>query len=383
MPAYTFDFTTDAGARRLQFTLDDDRALAPQLFQVHEELNQRGLVIRGGPNDELAAFWNGTEVDATRTAQQLGLSPLQPIELRMRPAPSKAPARAPEPSPHSFVVKSWGVALLAGFFGALIAWTISAGLLDLGPAVDTYAELDGVVAVLLGVCVGTLAVGTEAWRESRNVPLAVLLGFVCGAFGGVLGAAAGGVLGNSLSVNASALTFVGVRVGAWALMSAAIGAAIALPAIRRDARRLMDGLLFGLVAGAIGGLVYCFPGPSDVWQLLAFLIVGGAVAAGASVPALQRASAILELETVRQRGVNVVSLREWGLDERSHTSIGPGAAATVVEWKNGRFAVVPPAGSSIVVSGSVVGTAIYLRNYDVIEIGDARYRFRRLRKASA
>ena len=97
MPAYSFDFATADGAQRVAFTLDDDRPLAPQLFQILEELRQRGLVIRGGPDEEIGAFWNGVDLDQARTPQELGLSPARQIELRMRPPPAKAAPRPPEP----------------------------------------------------------------------------------------------------------------------------------------------------------------------------------------------------------------------------------------------------------------------------------------------
>ena len=384
MPAYAFDFTTDSGAERLQFTLDDDRPLAPQLFQVHEELRQRGKIIRGGPNDEIGAFWNGTELDQTKSPQQLGLSTGRPIELRMRPAPAKTPRRAPEPPIQPFVAKGWGVAALAGFIGALLAWTIASGIVDLGDVVDDYAQLDGIVAVVFGVCVGAAAIGAEAWRESRNVLVALLVGAGAGALGGAIGAAAGGALRGALGSSVSPLAFVSARVGAWAVLGGALGAALALPAVRRDGRRVLDGLLFGLGGGALGGLIYCFPGPSDGWQLLAFLLVGSAVAIGISAPALQRAAAILELESARRRPVGVLTLREWGLDERSGASLRNDGAGARVEWKAGRFAILPTEGAAkVVVSGHPIDAAIYLRNHDVIEVGEARYRFRRLRESPA
>jgi hypothetical protein len=384
MPAYTLDFTTDAGPQRLQFTLDDDRPLAPQLFQVHEELSQRGMIIRGGPQDEIGAFWNGAEVDQTKTAQELGLSPRQPIELRMRPAPARAPQRAPEAPLRTFVTKTWIAAALAGFFGALAAWTAAATIDDLGGVIDSYAGLDAAAAVLLGLAVGAVALGAEALREARNVALAVLVGAMAGALGGFVGALAGGALRSALASNASAAAFVGVRVGAWALLGGALGAALALPGVRRDPRRVLDALVFGLIAGAMGGLIYSFPGWSDVWQLVAFLLVGSAVAVGISAPAIQRAGAILELESAGRRRVGLLTLREWGLDERTGASLRHDGEAARVEWNGGRFAIVPAEGSSrIVVSGHPVATPIYLRNYDVIDVGTARYRFRRLRETPA
>jgi hypothetical protein len=383
MPAYAFDFTTAAGAQRLQFTLDDDRPLAPQLFQVHEELRQRGLILAGGPDDEIGAFWNGVDLDQTKTPKQLSLSPIRPIELRLRPPPQKAPRRAPEAPIRPFMAKGWGVAALAGFFGALVAWVIASGFVDLGEVVDDYAQLDGVVAVLLGMGVGAMTLGAEAWRESRNPLLGALTGFGAGAIGGFLGAMGGGALRGALGISLSPLAFLATRVGAWALLGGALGAAVALPAVRRDGRRIIDGLVFGLGAGAVGGLVYCFPGPSDGWQLAAFVLVGCGVSVGVTAPALQRSAAILELERAGHRPVGVLTLREWALDEQNGAQLSSGGASARVEWKGGRFAILPTEGSAnVVVSGLPINTAIYLRNYDLIELGEMKYRFRRLRQAS-
>lgn len=165
------------------------------------------------------------------------------------------------------------------------------------------------------------------------------------------------------------------------MLGGALGAAIALPAVRRDGRRIIDGLVFGLVAGAFGGLIYCFPGPSDGWQLVAFVVVGIGVAVGVTAPMLQRSAAILELESTGHRPVGVLTLREWALDERTGTQLSHGGAVARVEWKRGRFAILPAEGTgTVVVSGHPIQTAIYLRNYDLIELGEMRYRFRRLRQ---
>jgi hypothetical protein len=393
MPAYAFDFVTATGAQRLQFTLDDDRPLAPQLFQVLEELRQRELIIRGGPDEEVGAFWQSIDLDQTKTPQQLGLSPARPIELRMRRAPAKKP-RAVEPPIVPFVAKGGAVAALAGFFGALIAWAIAASFVDLGDIVDDYAQLDGVVAIILGTCVGAAALGAAALRESSRrgagrVALDVLLGTAIGAalgmVGGALGAVASSLTRGALAGSSSAAAFVGARVGAWALLGAALGVLLAVRYVRRDPRRLVDGLLAGLVAGALGGLVYCFPGPSDIWQLTAFLMVGAGIAAGLAAPALQRSAAILELESRRSRRVGALGLREWGLDESTDVSLQNDASGATVSWKGGRFAILPAAENTapVVVSGEAVRAPIYLRNGDVIDLGDARFRFRRLRSAAS
>ena len=100
MPTYHIDLVTERGLQRVPFTLDDDRPLGGQMRHVLEELRQRGLVLRGGPEDELMVIWNSREVDAEQTPQALRLSPLYPIELKMR-RPGPKPRAEPPASPRS------------------------------------------------------------------------------------------------------------------------------------------------------------------------------------------------------------------------------------------------------------------------------------------
>jgi Mg-chelatase subunit ChlD len=385
MPAYSFDFATADGAQRVAFTLDDDRPLAPQLFQILEELRQRGLLIRGGPGEEIGAFWNGVDLDQARTPQELGLSPARQIELRMRPAPAKAPPRPPEPPVTRFLAKGGMVAALAGFVGALVAWVIVGSFTDLGDVIDDYTQLDGVTALLFGACVGGCALAADALRSTRNVALWAAMGVGLGVVGGAAGALASAPVGSVVAGSVAPVAFVAGRIAAWTLLGGALGAALGVAFVRRDARRVVDGLLFGLAGGALGGLVYCFPGPSDLWQLVGFVVTGSIVAAGLSAPALQRSAAIVELEGAHGHPLGVLTLREWGLDERTVVALRRGATGATVEWKGGRFAVLPLSSDGavpVIVSGVPIHTAIYLRNGDVIDVAGVRYRFRRLRGAA-
>jgi Mg-chelatase subunit ChlD len=382
MPAYSFDFATADGAQRVAFTLDDDRPLAPQLFQILEELRQRGLIIRGGPGEEIGAFWNGVDLDQAKTPQELGLSPARQIELRMRPAPSKAPPRPPEPPVTRFLAKGGMVAALAGFVGALIAWMIIGSFTDLGDAIDDYTQLDGVAALLFGACVGGFALAADALRSTRNVPLWAAMGVGLGAVGGALGALASAPIGSVAAGSVAPAASVAARVTAWTLLGGALGASLGIAFVRRDPRRVVDGLLFGFGGGAVGGLVYCFPGPSDLWQLIGFVVIGSVVAAALAAPALQRSAAIVELEGAHRHPMGVLTLREWGLDERTAVALRRGTTAAKVAWKGGRFAVLPSSADGaarVIVSGVPIDTPIYLRNGDVIDVAGARYRFRRLR----
>ena len=76
MPTYHVDLTTDRGLQRMPFTLDDDRPVGGQIQHILEELRQRNLILRGGPEDVLVVRWNGREIDAARTPQALGLNPI-------------------------------------------------------------------------------------------------------------------------------------------------------------------------------------------------------------------------------------------------------------------------------------------------------------------
>jgi len=60
----------------MPFTLDDDRPVGGQIQHILEELRQRNLILRGGPEDVLVVRWNGREIDAARTPQALGLNPI-------------------------------------------------------------------------------------------------------------------------------------------------------------------------------------------------------------------------------------------------------------------------------------------------------------------
>src|SRR4051812_19884979 len=120
MPAYAVEFTTDRGPQRVQFTLDGDRPLSPQVAQIVEELRQRGIFVQGGMDDELGAFWNGAELDEGHTPEELGINPSRPLELRIRrpaqPIASEAGALAPSDAP--LFPKGAYAAALTGFGGA-------------------------------------------------------------------------------------------------------------------------------------------------------------------------------------------------------------------------------------------------------------------------
>src|SRR6478672_3527031 len=140
MPSYVFEVATEQGVQRHSFTLDDDRPLGPQITQVLEELRQRGVVLRGGRDDELAAYWSGHELDRAKRPAEQGMSPARPVSSR---------------------------------------WS------DTGGLVATYARLDQATMLLLGGLVGAAVLAGGALRRRGPVLLAGLAGSGLGAAGAV------------------------------------------------------------------------------------------------------------------------------------------------------------------------------------------------------
>ena len=175
MPVYVFEFvTSDARPQQRRFTLDDDRPMRPQVEHVLAELERAGLVLQGGPADELAVRWAGQEVDASRPPAALGVTPDRPIELRMQrrraPVSIAAPPPPPEAPPTRFVPRGVYASAALGAAGAWAAWTLAGAPADGDPTspLGTAPGLDALLALLFGVLVGAV-VGTRAPRP-RSLP---------------------------------------------------------------------------------------------------------------------------------------------------------------------------------------------------------------------
>ena len=383
MPAYAIEFTTDRGPQRLPFTLDDDRALAPQLTQILEELRQRGMIVRGGPGDEAGAYWNGTELDQRRSPDELRINPTRPIEVRMRRAAPKPVPLPPEPAPRSFLAKGGVAGAMAGAGGALVAWMIASSWDDLGEVLFSYQMLDLAAATLLGALVGAAVGASDAARNRRNVLAGLAIAAALGGVGGALGGFMTGVVSSLVSPGTTPRTFVLVRLAAWGIVGAALGVVIGLAYIRSDRRRLVDGLLYGFGGGVLSGLIYSLPGPSDLWNALAFALCGAAIGAGLSGPALQRSLAIVERDHTSGGPFRLFGVREWGLSRASAVRLSDGGAEVSIEGQDGSFVLRPPASGNgmahVRVGGQPITTGVRLRNGDVLDIGGTRYVFRRLR----
>ena len=382
MPAYAIEFTTDRGPQRLPFTLDDDRALAPQLAQILEELRQRGMVIRGGPGDEVGATWNGIELDARRSPAELGIGPTRPLELRMRRAAAKAVAPPPEPPPQAFLAKGGVAGAMAGAAGGIVAWIVTGLWGDLGDVLFSYQMLDLAAAATVGASIGFATCLTDAVRNRRGLVVAALVGLALGAAGGALGGFLAVVLSGLIASEAAMRTFVLYRIAAWAAVGIAVGAFIGMAYLRSDRRRILDGALWGLGGGLLAGLIYSLPGPSDLWNAFAFAGLGAAVGAGLCAPALQRSHAIIEQEVARGGPFRLFGVREWGLRPSSALHLRDAGVEATIESHDGAFVLRPRAvtgDGSVRVAGQPVTDGVRLRNGDLLELAGSRYVFRRMR----
>lgn len=380
MPAFAVEFISGDGPRRAQFTLDPERELGPQVRQILEELRQHGVVVAGGPGDELAVLWNGRDLDLGATPSALGVSPQRALEIHMRPAP---PASAPPPEIRPVRVRRFTrgacAGLLTGMAGGLLGWGASAWIRDLGPLLSSYARLDLFTAAVLGLCVGAVVLGGAALRQQERVMASAALGVLLGALAGSGGAALG--LAASSLVADGAAGFRAGRLLAWALLGCVLAAALALRAPRRGVRAVGEAAVWGSLGGALSGAVFSLGGPGDFWQAAAFALTGAAAGFGVSWPAVRRAAGVIEVETVSGREPGLLGHREWTLAEGARIRVrgaGPGRADAVVALAEGRCWVGPAGrGEAVVVSGRSVAEPAELRDGDRIDLGAARFRFRR------
>ncbi|HEX8363405.1 MAG TPA: hypothetical protein VF613_25010, partial [Longimicrobium sp.] len=296
MPAYSVDFATPAGPRRLRFTLDPDRPVGAQVHQILEEMRQHGVVLSGGPGDELAVVWNGIDLQLDRSPDSLGLTPDRALELRMRPR------RAPPAEP--YFPRTAYAAPLAGATGALAGCLAASTLSDLGPWIATYRALDVAAAALLGAGTGLGVSTAAALRRGARVWLGGASGLLVGATGGGVSAMLGIRLGVVLDPG-----YLLLRVMVWVAIAAGIGAA--LGTLEAGARRALDGAVYGITAGAAGAFLFSLAGPAEFWQALAFAVVGASLGSGLHTPALRRARAVLGTDG----DMTLLRIREWSLDD--------------------------------------------------------------------
>ena len=343
MPSYLIEVSTERGTERHSFTLDDDRPLGPQVTQVLEELRQRGVVLRGGRDDELGIYWSGRELDRALGPAAQGISPARPVELRMRER-TAAPTPVDRRLPRGILASAaWGYA------GALTAWLVSAIWRDTGGVLSDYGRVDQATMLVLGGATGAAVLAGSALRRRDSVAVAALAGFGLGAAGAFVAASVALLLTGMVSVRG----FVVARVLGWALAGGLVAPVLSLWG-GFEARKTSEALVSGLLAGAVAGVVYSLPGPSELWQGIACLAFGAGVGIAACGPALWHAPAIVELAPSGRAG-SILRLREWPLPERGAVGIGPSR----LSMQSGRLALYPPTEGADV-NGERIASPVFL-----------------------
>ncbi len=364
MPAYSVDFATPTGPRRLRFTLDPDRPVGAQVHQILEEMRQHGVLLSGGPGEELAVVWNGIDLQLDCSPDALGLTPDRALELRMRPRPVQPAV--------PYFPRSAYAAPLAGATGALAGWVVASNLTDLGPWLPTYRELDVAAAALLGAGTGLAVSAAAALRRGARVWLGGASGLLAGAAGGGVSAMLGIRLGEVLDPG-----YLVLRVMVWVAIAAGLGATLGM--LEAGARRALDGAVYGITAGAAGALLFSLAGPSEFWQPLAFAVVGASLGSGLHTPALRRARAVLGSDGEDRGPMTLLRIREWSLDEGSAVPLfcaSTASPAAVVRCEDGRCQLSPVSNTAVRVSGLPLQNPRPLHHADVVELEGVTLRFR-------
>ena len=379
MPTYAFEFTTDRGPQSAQFTLDDDRPLQSQINRIIEEIRLSGTELRGRHDERLTVVWNGAELDAARTPRELKLRPDRAIELRM--VAQRRKVQVTEPPVEPFLPKSGYAAALTGAAGALAAWLLVTTLDDVGPLLRSVRYLDVAAATLLGAAVGAAVLFGDAKRTGEGALVGALAGAGLGGLGGALGGAASVALAQLLSAVPWHGFLIG-RVAAWAVLGVVVGAALGLRWVGDDPRRTFDSLGFGAVAGVVGGAVILLPGPADFWHVFAMALLGAGVGYGACGPALHRATAILDLESIDGQLIGLFGLLEWAVDEGRVLALTDDVS---VAYEDGVCQVRAQehadgtSASTVAVAGRRAADRTVIRNLDRLEVDGWCLRFRRRR----
>lgn len=284
MPSYVVEFDSNHGPERRLFTLDDDRTLEVQLYQVLEELRQSGRILHGAAGDELAVSWNGRELAMREPLAALGIDATRPLVLRMRPKPVLVETVAiVRPR---YTLRHMLLPPIEGALGALAAWGLTGLLTDLGGSIDTVARADLIVAVALGGLVGmALGLGSVV-RGLARLPAVLLCGVGSAVAGGLVLAATA-----IHPVVPSAREFLLARIIAWLLVAVPVALIATAPLRELGGQRFLEASVVALGAAMTSALVASLPGVSDLWAALAFTLCGAMVGAAAiSIPVWRVAS---------------------------------------------------------------------------------------------
>ncbi len=367
MPNYDFEFASPSGRLRQTFTLDDHRPLGPQVDEIFAELNARGVMLEGAPDERPAILWQGSELDPSLTPMELEISNVRALEIVMVP-PTENYSPDLEGPPTAYFPKGAYASALLGFAGGSCAWFSVAWATDLSAVVSSYALLDIVSMGFLGGCVGTFVLGGTALRSDGALfeggLLGLLLGGIAGVLGGVMGVEAGTIV-------ASLTSFTIGRIVLWAVSGLTIGLILGLRFWNADPHRALDGALWGTLFGAVGGAVLVLPGPFDFWQAVAYCLTGFGIGVGLVLPGQRRSWGLLELEIKDDRAVGLMWVREWLLRPGSRLTV---AQSVELECDGRECTARSVGGREATVMGRPLPTI--LQDCDRLVLGDSRYVFR-------
>lgn len=272
MPSYVIEFDSNHGPERRLFTLDDDRTLEVQLFQVLEELRQSDRILQGAPGDEVAVLWNGTELPLGTVVGALGVNASRPLVLRMRPRPVVVTPKTVS----KYSLRHIVLPPVEGALGGLAAWAIGGSVLDLNGPLSSIDRADVAVALLLAGLIGlALSIGSVV-RRLFTAPVAALC-TVLAAASGVLVFGGLALLGDAPTIR----QFLLARIVAWLLISIAMACVLTAPLRELGSQRWIEALVVATCAGLFGALIASLPGVSDLWQAVAFVICGALTGAAA------------------------------------------------------------------------------------------------------
>lgn len=256
-------------------------------------------------------------------------------------------------------------AIVAGWIGAAFAWLLCSSFTDLSSLMSSYARLDQLVALCLGASTGACVLALRA--RHRREP--VLAAFGAGALLGGVAALLGATIGLVLRLGDSPLAFVLQRVGTWALMSAAMAAALACYTRSPRALAIAESAMIGVIGGVTAGAIFTLPGPAEVWWPIAMTLAGAAVGFAAVGPNMWRAPAVVHVLSSRERRHTFWSLHERTIDDGWSMPVAEGHVACV----EGHVYVYPPPAGAIL-DGYPLYRAMPLAHDVMLAIGRSRFR---------
>jgi hypothetical protein len=265
--------------------------------------------------------------------------------------------------------------VVASLSGAALGWLAIQPLSDLGPFVTSYPVLDVVGLGLLGGSIGGFLLGFTAIRKGQRALVEAAGGVAVGTLAAVVGGVVGRMVAGLEFLGTSRQGYLVARLIIWGLTSGLLGGALAARFVAIDRSRPADGFGFGLFGGVVAGLIFSLPGPTRIWQLIGFLLVGLSVGFGAS--RIRRALGVIGADSGPGRAGRLLGHREW--EVFVGTPVDLDGIATV-EASNGRLIarLVPGSTGSLTVSGRSVTSSAEVGEHEPIGVGNRVYRFSRL-----